>query len=251
MIAGPFGAEALAEAHKHVAALAREHARDQWLGALYAPPPARDALMALASFDYEIRQAPLRARNPDLAAIRLAWWRDVVRGERDAEAAGSPVALAIRSAIDTFGLPPEKLEAMLDARLQEIAPQDDFNLVAFRAFADESDGFSEHLERGRGHHVAEQLDEVCVRGVGIDHKCPLSETVEERLTARDITLMQSDDVARHLCAYGGARSWPALWHIPTMPIPANAVRATAGGALRSFRRASELAQRKERRSVAA
>ena len=32
------------------------------------------------------------------------------------------------------------LEAMLDARLQEIAPQDDFNLAAFRAFADESEG---------------------------------------------------------------------------------------------------------------
>jgi phytoene synthase len=29
---------------------------------------------------------------------------------------------------------------MLDARLQEIAPQEDFNLVAFRAFADESEG---------------------------------------------------------------------------------------------------------------
>ena len=29
---------------------------------------------------------------------------------------------------------------MLDARLQEIAPQEDFNLIAFRAFADESEG---------------------------------------------------------------------------------------------------------------
>jgi phytoene synthase len=140
VIAGPFGAEALAEAHKHVAALAREHARDQWLGALYAAPAARDALMALASFDYEIRQAPMRARDPGLAAIRLAWWRGVLRGERDAEAAGSPVALAIRSAIDKFGLPPERLEAMLDARLQEIAPQDDLNLAAFEAYAEESEG---------------------------------------------------------------------------------------------------------------
>jgi phytoene synthase len=140
VIANPFGAEALAEAHKHVAALAREHARDQWLGALYAAPAARDALVALASFDYEIRQAPMRARNPDLAAIRLAWWRGVARGERDAEAAGSPVALAIRSAIDKFGLPPERLEAMLDARLQEVAPQDDLNLAAFEAYAEESEG---------------------------------------------------------------------------------------------------------------
>ena len=37
-------------------------------------------------------------------------------------------------------LPCAWLEAMLDARLQEIAPQDDFNLAAFRAFAGESEG---------------------------------------------------------------------------------------------------------------
>ena len=137
---GPFGAGALAEARKHCASLAREHARDQWLGSLYASPGARDALLALACFDYETRQAPLRARDPNLAAIRLAWWRDVVRAERDAEAAGSPVALALRSAIDVFALRRDWLEAMLDARLQEIAPQDDFNLIAFEAYAGESEG---------------------------------------------------------------------------------------------------------------
>jgi len=137
---GPFGAGALAEAHKHCASLAREHARDQWLGSLYASSGARDAMLALACFDYEIRQAAFRARDPNLAAIRLAWWRDVVRAERDAEAAGSPVALALRSAIDAFALPREWLEAMLDARLQEIAPQDDFNLTAFEAYAGESEG---------------------------------------------------------------------------------------------------------------
>jgi 15-cis-phytoene synthase len=137
---GPFGAGALAEAHRHCASLAREHARDQWLGSLYASPGARDALLALACFDYEIRQAPLRARDPNLAAIRLAWWRDVVRAERDAEAAGSPVALALRSAIDAFALPRDWVEAMLDGRLQEIEPQDDFNLMAFEAYAGESEG---------------------------------------------------------------------------------------------------------------
>ena len=72
--------------------------------------------------------------------MRLAWWREVVSGERQDEAAGNPVALALRAAIDAYALPPAWLEAMLDARLQEIAPQDDFNHVAFRAFADESEG---------------------------------------------------------------------------------------------------------------
>ena len=138
--AGPSGAAALAEARKHCAELARAHARDQWLGALYAPPEARDALLALASFDHEIRQARRRARDPNLAAMRLAWWRGAIAGERDEEAAGNPVALALRAAIDAFALPRDWLEAMLDARLQEIAPQDDFNLAALEAFAEESEG---------------------------------------------------------------------------------------------------------------
>ncbi|MBV8105149.1 MAG: squalene/phytoene synthase family protein [Hyphomicrobiales bacterium] len=137
---GAFGAGALAEAQKHCAAEAREHARDQWLGSLYAVPAARDALLALASFDYEIGQARFRARDPNLAAMRLAWWREVARGERNDEAAGSPVALALSAAIDAFALPRDWLEAMIDARLQEMAPQDDFNLLAFEAYAGESEG---------------------------------------------------------------------------------------------------------------
>jgi phytoene synthase len=136
----PPGAGPLADAADHCAALARAHARDQWLGALYANPSVQGALFALASFDYEIRHALKRARDPNLAAIRLAWWREVISGERLAEAAGNPVALALRAAIDAYALPRAWLEAMLDARLQEIAPQDDFSHVAFRAFADESEG---------------------------------------------------------------------------------------------------------------
>ena len=136
----PPGADPLADATEHCAALARAHARDQWLGALYASASARGALFALASFDYEIRQALRRARDPNLTAIRLAWWREVIAGERQAEAAGNPVALALRAAIDAYALPQSRLEAMLDARLQAIAPQEDFNHVAFRAFADESEG---------------------------------------------------------------------------------------------------------------
>ena len=76
-----------------------------------------------------------------------------ISGERQAEAAGNPVALALRAAIDAYALPQAWLEAMLDARLQEIAPQDDFNLAAFRAFADESEGARLRLgvaHRGRG-----------------------------------------------------------------------------------------------------
>jgi phytoene synthase len=136
----PPDAGALDQANRYCAAVARASARDQWLGALYATASARDALNALAAFDAEIRHALARARDPNLAAMRLAWWREIIAGERQDEAAGSPVALALSAAIDAYALPRAWLEAMLDARLQEIAPQDDFNLAALRAFADESEG---------------------------------------------------------------------------------------------------------------
>ena len=136
----PPGMGPLADAHEHCDALARAQARDQWLGALYADESARGALFALAGFDTEIRQALKRARDPNLAAMRLQWWRETIAGERPDEAAGSPVALALRAAVDAYALPRAWLEAMLDARLQEIAPQDDFNLAAFKAFAGESEG---------------------------------------------------------------------------------------------------------------
>jgi phytoene synthase len=136
----PISAGTLAEAFKHCAALARKNARDQWLGALYAPAGSRDALFALACFDHEIRLARLRARDPNLAALRLAWWREAALGAGDPGAGGSPAALALRAAIAAFALPGEAIEAMLDARLTEIAPPVDFTLAAFAIYAAESEG---------------------------------------------------------------------------------------------------------------
>jgi len=54
------------------------------------------------------------------------------------------------------------------------------------ALSNDSDDFSEHLYRGRAHHVAEQFDEVCIRRLGTDHTRPLPEIVEDRLAALDI-----------------------------------------------------------------
>jgi len=165
---GPVGAPALAEAWRHCAALARENARDQWLGALYAPAERRDALFALAAFDHEIRQARLRARDPNLAAIRLAWWRGVICGERQAEAAGNPTALALMSAVERFSLPRDDLEAMLDARLEELAPAEAFDLAAFAAFAAGSEGARLRLAaRICGGDRADASEAVAPAGLGL------------------------------------------------------------------------------------
>jgi 15-cis-phytoene synthase len=193
----PSGADPLADATEYCAALAREHARDQWLGALYASADARGALFALASFDYEIRQALKRARDPNLTAIRLAWWREVIAGERQAEAAGNPVALALRAAIDAYALPQAWLEAMLDARLQAIAPQDDFNHVAFRAFADESEGARLRLASriaARGQDL-DPADAHAPAGMALALTCLIRELPFKAGSAP--TLIPTDVVDRH------------------------------------------------------
>jgi len=146
---------ALGDARKHCAALAREHAHDEWLGSLYAEPREREALLTLAAFDYEIRQARFRTRDRNVAALRLSWWRGVIAGERGEEAAGSPVALALRTATEEFALPRFLIEAMLDGQLTELMPDAPFNLADFQRFAEESEGARLRLAsrvaaRGRG-----------------------------------------------------------------------------------------------------
>jgi hypothetical protein len=46
------------------------------------------------------------------------------------------------------------------------------------ALASHGDDLSEHFQRGRGHHITEQFDEVCVPRIGTDHEWFFSETVE-------------------------------------------------------------------------
>jgi phytoene synthase len=209
----PADADALDQANRYCAAVARASARDQWLGALYATADARDALNALAAFDAEIRHALARARDPNLAAMRLAWWREIIAGQRQDEGAGSPVALALSAAIDAYALPRAWLEAMLDARLQEIAPQDDFNLAAFRAFADESEGARLRLAAliAAGGHELDQAEAHAPGGMAVALTRLLGELPFKAGSAP--TLIPADVAARNgasLAEFSARRTSPGV-----------------------------------------
>ncbi|MBM3555352.1 MAG: hypothetical protein FJX47_07345 [Alphaproteobacteria bacterium] len=65
----------------------RRSDRERFLCLLFAPEPARTDLIALTTFDLELARVVLVAREPILAAVRLAWWRDELG---KALAGGSP-----------------------------------------------------------------------------------------------------------------------------------------------------------------
>jgi len=99
----------------------RETDRDRFLAALFAPEPARSDLLALLAFDHELARTRIVTREPLLARIRLAWWREAV-----VEAAGAgrprdqPIVDALAEAVRRQGLMPDALVALVDAREEEI-----------------------------------------------------------------------------------------------------------------------------------
>ena len=108
-------------AHAYVLEEVRRADRDRFLGALFAPMPARAGLLALLAFDHELARTGTVTREPMLARIRLEWWREAV-----AEATGSgtpraqPVAEALAETARRHGLSAEALLALVDAREEEI-----------------------------------------------------------------------------------------------------------------------------------
>jgi len=101
---------------QHCAALVREADRDRYLATLFAPAEHRDALYALYAFNAEIARVRDLAREPMPGEIRLQWWREVLEGQRDGEAAAHPVAAALRATIERHGFVAPPLVELIDAR---------------------------------------------------------------------------------------------------------------------------------------
>lgn len=110
-----------AASHAYVLDLVRGADRDRFLGALFAPEPARSDLLALLAFNHELARTRSVTREPTLARIRLEWWREAV-----AEAAGAakpraqPIVESLSETVRRHRLAPQALIALIDAREEEV-----------------------------------------------------------------------------------------------------------------------------------
>jgi phytoene/squalene synthetase len=110
-----------AASHAYVLDLVRNADRDRFLGALFAPEPARSDLLALLAFNHELERTRSVTREPMLARIRLEWWREAV-----AEAAGTakpraqPIVESLSETIRRRHLATRDVVALIDAREEEI-----------------------------------------------------------------------------------------------------------------------------------
>lgn len=104
-------------AQPDLAAIVRTSAWDRYIATLFAPADKREALFALYAFDAEVSRISQLVHDPLPGEIRLQWWRDVVNGERDAEASGHPVATVLLQTIKDHDLPRRAFDAYCDAHI--------------------------------------------------------------------------------------------------------------------------------------
>jgi 15-cis-phytoene synthase len=124
----------------HCTALIRAHDRDRYLASLFAPAQHRAALHALYAFNVEISRIREAAREPMPGEIRLQWWREVLLGERDSEAAAHPVAVALRETTARYRIYPERLIALADAHTFDLYDEPFATLDDFDNYAALSEG---------------------------------------------------------------------------------------------------------------
>jgi phytoene synthase len=105
---------------RYCAALVRAGDHDRYLATLFAPAAQRDALYALYAFNLEVGRVGAAVHEPMAGEIRLQWWRDVVSGGRDGEAAANPVAAALLAAMARHRLDADRLAALIDAHRADL-----------------------------------------------------------------------------------------------------------------------------------
>jgi phytoene synthase len=92
--------------------------RERWLSILWAPAAARPALVALHAYDLEQQRVVAEAREPMLAEIRLAWWREQLEALAEGKLAPpQPLLRALRHDARPRGVDLTQLTALEEGLL--------------------------------------------------------------------------------------------------------------------------------------
>jgi phytoene synthase len=112
---------------------------DRWLASRFAPDAeARADLVALYALDHELTHVLEAVHEPMMAEIRLTWWREAIEEIFAGEPARAHPALqALAVAVRRRNLARSPLEAMIEARFEDIDRAAFADEAALMAYADQ------------------------------------------------------------------------------------------------------------------
>lgn len=113
---------------------------DRYFSALFAPADKRPFLHALYALNVELARVAESVREPMLAEIRLAWWRETVEGARKGQPRNHAVARALTETLAATDLPQALFDRMIEARSFDASPEVFGDLAALEAYADATSG---------------------------------------------------------------------------------------------------------------
>lgn len=93
---------------------------DRFLCAQFAPPPEREAFLALLAFNLELARIRELVREPLLGHMRLRWWSDTLDAIGMAQAPQNPVAAALADAMRAFPFDRGLLDRMISGRATDL-----------------------------------------------------------------------------------------------------------------------------------
>lgn len=92
----------------------RRHDPDRYFAALFAPQGRRRDLFVLYALYYELAHVLSAAREPLIADIRFAWWRETVERAREGRPREHAVAKALAVTLAAHALPLSLFDAMIE-----------------------------------------------------------------------------------------------------------------------------------------
>jgi phytoene synthase len=104
------------DAFAHCEHLVREADKDRFFATLFAPAKYRRALFALYAFNLEVARVRELAREPLPGEMRLQFWVDFLENKSHGAIEAHPVASALTDSIVRYGLRPQRLADLLEAR---------------------------------------------------------------------------------------------------------------------------------------
>jgi phytoene synthase len=122
------------------AATVRSHDWSRHIAIQFAPEDKRGPLTTLHAFNAELDRITRIASDPLPGEIRLQWWREVLSGERQGEAAGHPLAAALVNMSRLYKLPLDAFDRLLEAKAFALYYDAFPDLVSFEAWCGESEG---------------------------------------------------------------------------------------------------------------
>ena len=88
---------------------------ERWLSSRYAPDTARQALIILYAFYYELARVRVVVTDQTMGQIRFQWWRDALEELRHGAPRQHDVVLALGAFMSEYDLDVGRLEQMIGA----------------------------------------------------------------------------------------------------------------------------------------